>query len=113
MTDEPSPAQSDAPMDLAPASTPMDFIQTRDDVEASIMVIGANSVQVVLVAASGEWLRYVVPDQQMAEEMCARLGVPHHEGYPEHLRMRMAKYQRTNEDWKAAPYPERYRGTST
>ena len=98
---------------LDPATTPLEFVTTREDVEASVMAIGRGSVQVVLVAASGEWLRYVVPDMELAAEMCTRLNVKQNDGYPDHLRMRMANYQRTNEDWKAAPYPERYRGTST
>lgn len=105
MTDETASASD--------VQTPMEFVSTRPDVEASIMHIGLNNTQVVLVAGTGEWLRYVVPDVELAKQMCERLGVPYHDGYPEHLRMRMGSYQRSNEDWAAAPYPERYRGTST
>lgn len=95
------------------AETPMEFIKRNENVEASIMHIGLNNTQVILVAESGEWLRYVVPDMELASEMCERLGIPAHEGWPEHLRRRLAGYLRSNRDWAEAPYPERYRGSST
>ncbi|MGH2688285.1 MAG: hypothetical protein ACRDKW_05700, partial [Actinomycetota bacterium] len=90
-----------------------EFVATRPGVEASLMPIGIHSHQVVLVAASGEWLRFVVEDAGEARELCTALGVEAHDGYPEHLRQRMGAWQRSPEDWAAAPYPERTRNTST
>jgi hypothetical protein len=92
---------------------PEDFTATRQGVEAVVMPIGIHSVQVVLVAASGEWLRYVVESPGEARALCERLGVEAHDGYPDHLRQRMGGYQRKPEDWARAPYPERTGNTST
>lgn len=89
------------------------FVRTREDVEASIMRIGLHNTQVVLVAADGEWLRFVVASPSQAEAFCKRLKVTHHEGYPESLRLRMGSYQRSRADWAEAPYPEQRRGSST
>ena len=96
----------------AKAETPLEFINRKQDVEGAIMHIGGHTAQVVLVASDGEWLRYVVPSMEAAKTVCERLGIPSHEGYPDHLRQRMAAYKRTPEDWAAAPYPEKVRGTS-
>jgi hypothetical protein len=93
--------------------TPRRFVKTRQNVEAVIMPIGLHTAQVVLVAEDGEWLRFVVPSIEGAKTMCERLKIEAHEGYPEHLRQRMSAYRRSPEDWAAAPYPERDRGTST
>ena len=93
--------------------SPRRFVKTRKEVEAVVMPIGLNTVQVVLIAEDGEWLRFVVPSMDGAKEMCKRLGVEAHEGYPENLRMRMASYRRSSHDWAEAPYPERFRASST
>ena len=90
--------------------TPLDFVRSREDVEGVIMHIGLNNTQVVLVAADGEWTRFVVPSMEAGREFCARLRITAHEGaYPDHLRQRMGGFKRTPEDWAAAPYPERNR----
>jgi hypothetical protein len=93
--------------------SPRNFVKTRPEVEASIMRLGLNSTQVILVASSGEWLRFVVHSPESAQRMCAKLKIPTHQGMPEELRRRMASYHRAPADWSAAPYPERYRATST
>jgi sugar phosphate isomerase/epimerase len=89
------------------------FVSSRPGVEAAVMPIGIHSHQVVLVAPSGEWLRFVLDTAEEARKLCVRLEVEPHDGYPEHLRQRMGAWQRTPEDWAAAPYPERTRNTST
>lgn len=90
--------------------TPLDFVSSREDVEGVIMHVGLNNTQVVLVAADGEWLRFVVPSMEAAREFCERLRITGHENaYPDHLKQRMGKFKRTSEDWAAAPYPERSR----
>lgn len=93
--------------------TPQEFVKRKKEVEAVIMHIGLNTTQVILIAEDGEWIRYVVPSLDAAKETCKRLGVEYHEGYPDHLRLRMANYKRSPRDWAEAPYPERFRGSST
>lgn len=92
--------------------SPKEFTRTRSAVEAVIMRIGLNTTQVILIAEDGEWLRFVVADIETAKTMCTRLGIESHEGYPDHLRLRVSKHTRSREDWAQAPYPERYRGSS-
>lgn len=92
--------------------SPRQFVKTRSGVEAVIMRIGLNTTQVILVAEDGEWLRFVVPRVEVAETMCERLGIPFHEGYPDHLRKRVGSHSRSRRDWVEAPYPERQRDTS-
>ncbi|HVF11761.1 MAG TPA: hypothetical protein VNA87_01610 [Actinomycetota bacterium] len=93
--------------------TPFDFVASREDVKAVIGRIGLNNTQVILVARDGEWLRYVVPTVEDAQDMCERLKVESSDGYTDEIRQRMGSYQRTPEDWAEAPYPERQRGSST
>lgn len=76
------------------------------------MRIGLNTTQVILIAEDGEWLRFVVPSVEVAIDMCERLKITHHEGYPDHLRQRIGSYSRSRRDWFEAAYPERTRGTS-
>lgn len=92
--------------------SPRHFVKTRKGVEAVIMRIGLNTTQVILIAEDGEWLRFVVPRVEAAKAICERLGIPFHDGYPDHLRKRMGEYSRSRRDWTEAPYPERYRETS-
>lgn len=94
------------------AETPAEFLKSREGVEAAVMRIGLHTTQVILVAADGEWLRYVVPSLEAAKVVCERLGLEFQEGVPEHLTRRMAGYKRSAKDWAAAPYPEKQRGTS-
>lgn len=91
----------------------VEFVKTRDGVEAVIQRIGLNTTQVNFVAEDGEWLRIVVPSVEIGRKMSKRLRIEAHDGYPDHIRLRMGNYQRPPEDWAAAPYPERSRNTST
>jgi hypothetical protein len=93
--------------------SPEEFVASRPGVEAAVMRIGVHSTQVVFVASSGEWLRFVVESPDEARVLCLRLEVEAHEGYPDHLRQRMGAYQRSPEDWARAPYPEQSRNSST
>lgn len=90
-----------------------DFVKSRDGVEASIMRIGLNNTQVVLIASDGEWLRFVVDSPASAAKMCDQLKITAHDGYPESLRQRIGAFQRDPADWAEAPYPEQHRNTST
>lgn len=97
----------------AVTETPMNFVKTRPGVEAVIMRIGFRTTQVILAAEDGEWLRFVVPSVDDAKQMCDLLKIPSHEGYTDQIRQRMSSYRRSPGDWTKAPYPERYRGSST
>ena len=83
------------------------FAQARPGTEAVTQRIGAHSAQVILVAPSGEWLREVVASLEEAHALCERLGLAHHDTWPEGLRRAMTSYRRSPEDWARAPYPER------
>lgn len=95
-----------------PDETPQQFVRTRAGVEAVVMRIGLNTTQVILIAEDGEWLRFVVPSEERAKDMCERLKIPYHQGYPDHLRKRVGSHSRSRRDWLEAPYPERTRGSS-
>lgn len=92
--------------------TPAQFVSTRPGVEAVVMRIGLHTTQVVFVAESGEWLRFVVSSPEEALALCETVNVKPHDGYPDHLLQRIASYRRSPEDWAAAPYPERTSGSS-
>lgn len=94
------------------AITPREFVRTRSGVEASLMRIGLNTAQVVLIAEDGEWLRFVVDSLGTARELCSRLKIATHDGYPDHLRKRVGSFTRSSRDWAEAAYPERTGGTS-
>jgi len=83
------------------------FAQSRPGTEAVTQRIGAHSAQVILVAPSGEWLREVVGSLEEALTLCERLGLAHHDTWPDALRRSMTSFQRSPEDWARAPYPER------
>ena len=83
------------------------FAQSRPGTEAVTQRIGARSTQVILVAPSGEWLREVVGSLEEARALCERLGLAHHDAWPDALRRSMTSFRRSPEDWARAPYPER------
>jgi hypothetical protein len=100
-------------MEQADLEAAADFVTSREDVEASILRIGLNNTQVVLIAADGEWLRFVVKSPEAAASMCERLKIEAHDSFPEHLRVKIGAYRRDPADWAKAPYPEQSRNTST
>ena len=83
------------------------FAQSRPGTEAVTQRIGAHSAQIILVAPSGEWLREVVGSLEEARTFCERLGLAHHDTWPDALRRSITSFQRSPEDWARAPYPER------
>lgn len=83
------------------------FTQSRPGTEGVAQRIGARSAQLILVAPSGEWLREVLGSLDEAHQLCERLGVAHHDQWPDELRRKMAGWRRSPEDWARAPYPER------
>jgi hypothetical protein len=83
------------------------FTQSRPGTEAVTQRIGAHTAQLILVAPSGEWLREVLASLEDAHGLCERLGVAHHDTWPDELRRTFTSYRRSPEDWARAPYPER------
>jgi hypothetical protein len=68
-----------------------EFVQTRDGVEAFIEPRTAvTETTVVLVAATGEWTRRRVPNEQVAREFAHKQAMPIYEvvivGYPQRMR---------------------------
>lgn len=75
-----------------------------------VIRIGMNDAQVILVAPSGAWDRWVYHSFDEAKEVADGLGVPVHEGhYPEELRVRINGYQRPAADFARSAYPEQGR----
>lgn len=83
------------------------FARERPGTEAVLQRIGARNAQVVLVAPSGEWIRTVVPSPEAGRDLCERLSVPCHDGWPDELRRKMTSWRRPPGEWARAPYPER------
>ncbi len=91
----------------------IEFVKTHSGVEAAVMHVGLNNTQVVLVSEEGDWLRFVVLDHLAAERLCKLLKIEMHDGYTDAMRQAMGNFRRTPADWSEAPYPERYRSSST
>lgn len=91
-----------------PIRTPEQFVAYKGEgTEAVVIRIGLHDAQLVLVAGSGEWQRWVYHSMEEATEVAAKLGVPVHEGeYPEEMRVRINSYRRPARDYDKAPYPE-------
>lgn len=91
-----------------PIRTPEQFVAYKSEgTEAVVIRIGLHDAQLVLVAPSGEWQRWVYHSMQEATEVANRLGVPVHEGeYPEEMRVRINGFQRGARSYDKAAYPE-------
>lgn len=86
---------------------PEDFVAHKEGTEAVVIRIGLHDAQLVLVAASGEWQRWVYHSMEEAAEVARGLGIPVHEGeYPEEMRVRINSYRRPPLDYDRAAYPE-------
>ena len=91
-----------------PIRTPEQFVAYKGEgTEAVVIRIGLHDAQLVLVARSGDWQRWVYHSMEEATEEAAKLRVPVHEGeYPEEMRVRINSYRRPGRDYDRAPYPE-------
>lgn len=88
--------------------TPAEWIARHGDgAEAVVVRIGLHDAQVVLVARSGLWQRWVFHTVDEARSVADGLGIPVHVGeYPEQLRVRINAYVRPARDFDVAAYPE-------
>lgn len=84
------------------------FARSASGVEGCVMRIGARSAAVILVAASGQWLRVVVASPDAGRVLCEHLGITCRDGWPDDLRRRVTAWRRTPQDWARAPYPEAF-----
>jgi hypothetical protein len=79
-----------------------DFVRTRDGVEAFLEPRTAvTETTVVLVAASGEWTRRRVPNEQVARDFAHKQAMPIYEvvivGYPQRMREWTARRKASGE----------------
>jgi hypothetical protein len=91
-----------------PIRTPTQFVEHKGDgVEAVVIRIGLNDAQLVLVAHSGEWQRWVYHSMEEATGIATSLRIPVHEGeYPEQMRVRINGYRKGAPDYDRGAYPE-------
>lgn len=91
-----------------PLRTPAQFVAYKGEgTEAVVIRIGLHDAQLVLVAPSGEWQRWVYHSMQEATQVANELEVPVHEGeYPEEMRVRINAFQRGPREYDKAAYPE-------
>jgi hypothetical protein len=91
-----------------PIRTPAQFVEHKGDgVEAVVIRIGLNDAQLVLVARSGEWQRWVYHSMEEATATATTLRIPVHEGeYPEEMRVRINGYRKGAPDYDRGAYPE-------
>ena len=87
---------------------PRHFVEGRGEgIEAVVVRIGLNDAQLVLVDRDGRWQRWVYHSVEEAKTAAEELGLPVHDGeYPEELRVRINRYQRPQQDYDRAAYPE-------
>jgi len=87
---------------------PDEFVETYgNEVEAVVIRIGLHDAQLVVVAPSGFWTRWVYHSTEEAKDAATELGITVHEGeYPEELRVKINRYARDQQDFDHAPYPE-------
>ena len=86
------------------------WVEGREEVDAVAIRIGLNGAQLVLVDSTGEWERWVYPSLDEAAEAAGALELPVHTGeYPEEVRTRMNRHQRSADSFGRASYPEQGR----
>lgn len=90
---------------------PSDFVADRGEgVDAVVVRIGLHDAQLVLVDGKGAWERWVYRSLDEASAVAKELGIPVHDGeFPEGVRVRMNTYQRSEESFARAAYPEQGR----
>jgi hypothetical protein len=91
----------------APASPAEFLVRHGEATEAVIVRIGSSGAQMVLVAASGKWDRWVYASTEDARAAAEELGAKVHVGaFPEEVRSRMNLYRPSDAEFARAPYPE-------
>jgi hypothetical protein len=66
---------------LNPSADFRDFALLRMDVEAVLQRVGRNTWDCVLIDVEGNWTRGVFPSKEVAQAVCADLGIRTHDGW--------------------------------
>jgi hypothetical protein len=80
-----------------------EFVKLRPQVEGVLQHVGLDTWDLLLIDASGRWVRDVYPSDEVAREAAARLGVRVHEGWDD---PRIARRIQTRDQW-ASPDGQR------
>jgi hypothetical protein len=94
-----------------PIRTPDDFLRRHGrEADAIVVRIGLNGAELVLVAQSGAWERWVMASVDDAKMAAESLALPVHVGeFPDEVRVRMNAYRRSADDFARGAYPEQGR----
>ena len=72
------------------------FAMLRSDAEAVIQRCGLSTWDCLLIDVEGNWTRAVFPSREIAEEVCADLGIPSHLGWDD---PRMVQRMNRRDHW--------------
>ena len=72
------------------------FVAQHDGVQAVVQRIGADTFDLILIDAEGNWDRWVLPSAQAALDAAEALGVAAHDGWPDDLAKRMNRRDHWN-----------------
>lgn len=73
-----------------------DFAKLHREVEAVLQHIGRETWDLMLIDVEGNWVRDVVPSEEVAESVCRELGVRLHRGWGD---PRMARRMNSRDHW--------------
>lgn len=73
-----------------------DFAKLHQEVEAVLQHIGRETWDLMLIDLEGNWVRDVVPSEEVAESVCRELGVRLHRGWGD---PRMARRMNARDHW--------------
>ena len=94
-----------------PIRSPEDFLRRHGrEADAVVVRIGLNGAQLVIVAPSGEWERWVRDSVEDATAAAESLALPVHIGeFPDDVRVRMNAHRKSADDFARGAYPEQGR----
>jgi hypothetical protein len=75
------------------------FVQFKPDVEAVLQRCGLDTYDLLLIAANGEWTRFVFPSENIARTVADDLDVPLHEGWDDE---RLTQRFNRSDPWNTA-----------
>lgn len=80
-----------------------EFVKLRPQVEAVLQHVGLDTWDLVLIDASGRWVRDVYPSDEVARAAAGRLGIRVHDGWDD---PRIARRIQARDQW-ASPDGQR------
>jgi hypothetical protein len=72
------------------------FVQLRPDVEAVLQRCGRDTFDLVLIDSEGNWTRWVMPSEELAEAVAEDLEIPLHKGWNDRMTKRMSRRDHWN-----------------